>query len=667
VLLALPATVQGQDDFSDDLAEALEEAELIAIPEGFGDDPLARVAWLALERNRFVRAREVSERMLAEDPKSIPGHCLLGLVHHRAEGNLPVALYNIRRCRQLFEARYGEFPGDEAPWYWHVLSINESAFVSGEMGRHEDKIRYLRERDEVYQPERPADRGWPLMRLRRYGEARLAVQEALEIGEPEGVRAAKTVLCAIEAEEQRREESYMACLEAAEYDRRESLGYPNPVPFTNAAEAALGMLRMDQAEHFILDATRRFTAPTVANPWMDLTLLYLSEGRMPEALDAVRKMFRWRNRQPAFIDEQNRAEAEMTSAVFLIAAGHAEDAARITDRVLDRPDRTGFTSSESEQMEAAAALIDRLANRTAAELLAEEASWSTIGDALRARMAAAERRLRAWSSGRRAAALIARERILDATVRPYLAGSVEIPEWIEPEIVDVVGPGVLQAALSKARERETLAAAEGYFLAYETEIAYLRGRDQEALDHAEEALRTLPEAEVLLRARVATIAAMASQDRGDHGRALAMYDLAMQSDPGIIRRMGIALPTRFQTSPGPIAKLAERYLRRSPRFDEASSGFTLRISGLADAGEAYLLGANDTVLAQVRVTPRAGEDTEDLARRLAQELHEAAFAPRLDLTQADIRSLDGSPTAGGARSSERLRSVLSDLADESSP
>jgi hypothetical protein len=146
-----------------------------------------------------------------------------------------------------------------------------------------------------------------------------------------------------------------------------------------------------------------------------------------------------------------------------------------------------------------------------------------------------------------------------------------------------------------------------------------------------------------------------------------MYDLAMQSDPGIIRRMGIALPTRFQTSPGPIAKLAERYLRRSPRFDEASSGFTLRISGLADAGEAYLLGANDTVLAQVRVTPRAGEDTEDLARRLAQELHEAAFAPRLDLTQADIRSLDGSPTAGGARSGERLRSVLSDLADESSP
>ncbi len=663
LLLAFPAAAQDQDEFLSDLSDALEEVELYQVPNGFGDDPMAKVAWVAFDRGRFVRAREVSERMLEEDPESIPGHCLLGLVQHRAEGNLPIALYHIRRCRQLFEDLHGELPGDEAPWFWHVLSITESALVSGEMGRHEDKIRTLLERDAIYQPERPADRGWPLMRLRRYEEARSVVEQALNLDDPEQVRAAKTVLCAIEAEQQLREQSYLACLEAAEHDRREN-GYPNPVPFTNAAEAALGMLRMDQAEELILEATRNFTFPTVANPWMDLTLLYLAEGRMPEALESVRKMFRWRNRQPAYIDEQNRSETEMTSAIFLIAAGHPEDAARITDRALQRPDRTGFTSSESEQMEAAVALVDRLAYRTAAERLTEEASWSKLGDSIRIRLAAARHRLRAWSSGRRAAALVAHERILGATVRPYLAGSVEIPEWIETEIVDLVGPGVLKAALAKAKERETLAEAQGYFLAYEAEIAFVRGRHAETVRLAEEALQTLPQAEVLLRARVATIAAKASQERGDGSKALAMYDLAMQSDPGIIRRLGIALPTRFQTAPGPIAERAARYLRRSPRFTEKSSGFSLRISGMADSGEAYLLGANDTVLAQVRVTPRAGEDEEDLARRLVSELHEAAFAPRLDLTQADIRSLDGSPTAGGTRSRERLRSVLTDLVEE---
>ena len=58
------------------------------------------------------------------------------------------------------------------------------------------------------------------------------------------------------------------------------------------------------------------------------------------------------------------------------------------------------------------------------------------------------------------------ERILLATLRPYLAGSVEIPEWIEPELVALLGPGVVAAAVEKARARETLPESAGYFTAY---------------------------------------------------------------------------------------------------------------------------------------------------------------------------------------------------------
>jgi hypothetical protein len=120
------------------------------------------------------------------------------------------------------------------------------------MGRHQDKVRYLLERDELYEPQRPADRGWPLMRLRDYRAARRVVEEALALGDLDQETAARTVLCAIEAEQQLREEGYVACLAAAEYDRRN--GLRNPVPFTNAAEAALGMLQMDEAERLILEA-----------------------------------------------------------------------------------------------------------------------------------------------------------------------------------------------------------------------------------------------------------------------------------------------------------------------------------------------------------------------------------------------------------------------------
>ena len=49
---------------------------------------------------------------------------------------------------------------------------------------------------------------------------------------------------------------------------------------------------------------------------------------------------------------------------------------------------------------------------------------------------------------------------------------------------------------------------------------------------------------------------------------------------------------------------------------------------------------------------------------MVADFHAQAFAPRLDLTQADIRSLDGSPTAGGGRASERLRNVLSEMVAE---
>lgn len=667
LLLAAPSAAQPEpqpepEDVDDPFTGALEAVVADAMPPGFGSDPQVAAAWQALESNRYIRAREIAEHILAGDPDSIAGHTVLGYVQHRAEGNLPVALYHLERGRQLYEQRYGLAQGDEVPWRWHAVAMGELAFVSGEMGRHADKIRYLEERDELYQPPWPADRGWPLMRLRRYGEARQAVEEAFALGDPGQIASARTALCAIEAEQQLREEGYEACLAAANAEREARRG--GPTPFTNAAEASLGMLYIDQAESLLLEATERFVPGTVSNPWLDLMQLLLAQGRTPEALEALREMLKWRKRQPAFMDEQNRAETELASAIFLIVAGHPAEAARITARALDRPDRTGFTSSESEQMEAAAALVDHLAHRTKAELLAEEASWSSWRDAVRAQIAAQQARLRAWSSGRRAAALLADERVLLATLRPYLAGSVEIPEWIEPELCAVLGPGVVAAALEKARRLETLPEAEGYFVAYEAEVAYRQGRERDVLRLVDSALETLPPHEVKLRDRLSTVAARAAARAGLNQRSIELFDAAFQSDPGVIRRLGLSLPASFPEASGRLARTARKLLRRSPRFRDAGGGYQVVVEGDDTSGSASLLGPHRTRLAMAQVKARAGETTEDLARRLVAEFHTQAFAPRLDLTQADIKSLDGSPTAGGGRSSDRLRNVLTELIDE---
>lgn len=648
------------------LEEALDGADATALPGGFGNNELAMAVWSSLRDGKTIQAREIASHLLDQEPESIPGHCLMGLIQHRHEANLPVALFHFRRCRSLFEGRYGDFPGPDAPWFWHALSITELAYVNGEMGRHEEKVNYLLERDSLYEPPMPADRGWPLMRLRRYDEARAAVEAAMATGDMGQISSALTALCAIEAEQLNREQGYEACLKSAEYTRDYSLGHPTP--FTNAAEGAMGMLRFGEAERLLLEASEHFRSETVSNPYLDLTLLLLGQGRISEALDSVRRMVDWRRRQPPYMEEQNRAEMEMASATFLIVAGRAQEAAALTSRTLNRPDRTGFTSSESEQMEAAAAILHRAAHQLAAEQLDEQASWLPWRDALRARAAAFQHRLDAWTSGRRAASLVADERMLLTTMRPYLAGSIEVAEWLEPEIVGLVGPGVAAAAVQEARRQETLDEAEGYFLATEAEIAALRGRGEEALEKVEGALATLSGNEALLRARLLVMAGRIAWDRGQAQRAVAYFDQAMQLDPGAVRRQGVALPTSFYSAPTALAKKALGLIDNSPRFDDSKGGFQVRIEG-GERGEntgliALLTSPQGTVLGRAQVTTRAGESNDALVRRLAKDFHDNAFAPRLDLTQADLRTLDGSPTAGGGRSRQQLDSVLTDLVGE---
>ncbi len=682
VLVALlslsPAGAQQEDepletvDIDPAVGAVDEEAEIKALFEdevlaAMSSGDLASQALDLIIRNSFARARALTEELLRRDADSIEGNFLLGMILHRSEGNLPRALYSVKRSRQLLEERYGAMSFEQEMIFWHSIVIAEMAEVSGAMGRHEDKVRYILEHDQLYEPSMTAQLGWPLMRLRRYDEARAVVDEALRMADrPRQMAIARTALCAIEAELQRRDASWEACRLAAEHERRDSQG--NPTPFTNAAESALGVLKFDEAERMILEGTRRFQSGTVSNPWLDLTHLYLAEGRISEALDSVRQMFSWRRRQPPHIDEQNRAETELASAIFLIVAGRPAEASRMTTRILDRPDRTGYTSSESEQMEAGNALVDSVAHRAAAELAAERASWSPFWDATKARLEARRLALRAWSSGRRAASLLASKRILFATLRPYLAGSMEVPEWMETELVAFLGPGVVTAALEQGRAGEDLGGAEGYFLAYESEVAWLNGAERKALEKVDRALQELPGSEVLLRARVAAIGAQAALDSGQPRRALELFDHVMQLEPGVIRRLGLALPASFEAASPGLAEETVSYLEKSPRFtDEGSGWFRVQVQGTGGAGRACLLGPQGTRFACAEVRKRAGDDEgEELARRLAKEFHAAVFAPRIDLTQADLRSLDGSPTAGGGRASERLRSVLSDLvgADE---
>jgi tetratricopeptide (TPR) repeat protein len=653
LVLAMPASGQ--------VAGSAEPGDL-----GLGRDPDALRGYALAGEGKHVAARELAERMLATRPQSFEAHFLLGYVLHVAEANLPLAYHHLLRAREIFEKQYGKQPPPHSPWRWHLSILEELASVAREMDRFEETLSLLDAHDAAYDPDEIASRGWPLMRLRRYGEARAIVARALATKDPRQAQMARTTLCAIEAELQRRQPAYEACVNAL---RAEANGQAGPHLYTNAASSALSILKADEAERVLLEGTKRFELGNAANPWQDLALLYVDQGRTGEALSAVREMVGWARAQPGFMDDQTRAGTDFTAALFLLVAGRGEDAVRVTERILARPDRTGFTSAESAQAEAANGLLGRAALRLAAERQLEEASYlSGMGARSRAWAQALRLRFLGWRAGRHATRLLGSDRMLVSTLRPYLPGGISIPSWLNGDLVDALGAGVVAVAAREARQAEDLPRAQPFLDAVEAEAALGSGDTARARALGARALEGLHRTDVLLQARVAAVVGQALDAEGDTAGAARSYARALQQDPGVLRRLGVALPARIESDSGPLSRTVAERLGRSPRLRSAREGFVVQVQSVGAGAQACLVGPNGENLGcggVARATP--GSDGDTVAEQVCRGFHEQVFAARVDLTQADLRSLDGSTTVARERSERKLDGVLGELGVTRSP
>jgi tetratricopeptide (TPR) repeat protein len=655
--------------------------------EGFSEDGLfgtsAEMAgWLAVREDKLVRAREIGESILRDHPESYAGHYIVGYAQHYGETNLPRALFHLRRARQLFEAEFGPRPQTTplkrpAPWRWHQEILLSLAWVTGELDLHEERLSFLQAHDDAgYQPKRLAERGWPLMKLGKLAEARRHAKEAMLTGDPWQRKVAATALCGIEFESGDREAAYRACSAAVELVKRSRSH--GTTEYSNGGVASMAVLKFDEAERRFTEATHRPPAD-YANPWRRLLSLYTREGRLPEAVAAAKQVPPYRLKRPPHVDQHDQAETESTLASLLLVAGYWQEALRIADRALERPDRQGGSSTSVAQAVAGAAILARAARLEAAERLAEAAAVAPFWESLKLRAQAAEARLRTWAAGRQAATLLADPKRLVATLRPHSSGGAEGPEWLLADIVRIVGPGVAARAVEMARAQETMSGALAYIDAIDADVQLLRGHHAEALKLAERAMTTLPSAEGLLVARAAAVGAQAAWELGDLPKSLGLYQKALSRHPGVLRQLQMRLPVRFAAR-GEIAQRVADYLGGSPRLRVSSrGGLTLSISGDAQGGRGCLLGPDGSQLscADVEIKgPTSGGATgsagpaaapvamtpKQAARELAARLQEQLFAPRVDLSQADLRSLDGSPAVGSGRAALKMRDVLDELA-----
>lgn len=666
--MTLPALAQtgsdpGFDDGSDDGFDDGFEDIFIPPPRvlcfgmnGITDrNALAICDALALGQN--VRARELAQAWVSEQPDSPGAQFALAEVLFRVEGNLPRALFHLKAAEALMN--YGSIGQALADGNleWHYLTLSQLSYAHQLIGNQEESLRYLDMVSAFYGQDVESFRGWPLIKMKRYADARASAEKVLATTDnPRDRSRAWNTLCAVELADLRPNESLRACENAMSEDESIALADESAdldtVHLLNASEVSLNLLRFQEAEDYLDRASRTIDPNSVGNPWVNKLYIHMGQARYDSAREALDRMLVWRDAQSPLTNVMNRGDHFMVSSIFLMLAGYYEDSARLTRAALNQPDRTGSYTADEAQKDSVAALVNSMAHQLRYQRLREQLAveswrgWNWSGIKLRIEALAA--RFQSWRSARHAASLFADQETLQNRMRPYAPLDVHIPEWIEPELIRLMGPGVMQNLLEDAAAQGVFALNEGYFHAWQTEIAARRGQPALVRMSAEEALRQLPAQEVLLRARVSAHLAQALWRQNQYAEALGHYVWALRQDPGLFRRLDISIPVQLTgaTTGGIGADELQPYLRRSPRFELHNQGLGLEL--MEEEIPTLCLRAPDGgALSCIQLAPAAVSDSSPPktvhsdAQRLVQQFHEGTFSLAYDISRTQRLALLG--------------------------
>jgi tetratricopeptide (TPR) repeat protein len=612
--------------------------------------PISRIeneAVLQLEGGRFVKARETAQNILNADPNSFVALYILGIISSEAEGNLPRAHFYLQRAKEILESRWGEDIPLDGPWKWHNKVLWGMISVAGDMDRRQEQLDLLRLHDRLYQPEATASYGWPLMKLGRIEEGRNMMAKALKSEDAWSRWDAMNTLGAMETENDQPDRAYQVFTDLLR--EVEKAKAPMNVTFLrNSGSAALTLQKYEEGERLLIEATRHFEAGTFSDPWKDLARLYLSQGRFPEALSAVREMQAWSHTKLPSREQQSWADRQTVTSALLDECGFNTEALSLMRRIMNRPDRRGGTSIHSDQSEAGNLVLFRHLLKIYRERLSEEMSWESLPKCIMKWFQRLSASAEIWTAGRRAAGLTLGNHRLAASVRFYAPDSIDVLDPARPELIDIFGAGVVGVEAGRllngtgpglAREKPLLLLMLG-----ESELN--RGMTAQARRTLESSVSSIPKAEVLLRARAEALLGKACETGGDWAMAMNHYQQALQKGPNVLRSLGIALPVIMRSSGGAMASLAASMLKKSPRFDDINRGFMLSVLETASGLSGTLSAPDGTILCQASTS--LDQDPIRSARAFCAEFHRRAFAAKVDLAQTDIASLEGSNLTGDA-------------------
>lgn len=651
----------------------------------FAGTPAELAALRLVENYDLVKARENAHEILKQNPDSFAGHYVMGYTLHNSEGDLPQAKFHMKKSLDLFIKKYGNNFSLDTPWGWYERALMEMVQINAEMDLYEEQVAtldtYMEVSKRLFNAEAPSilvSYAWPLMKLEREKEARDKLDKVSYYYD-EGTRTTYlNTLGALEMEFGHPQASYSAFKTLIE-EVRSNNWTQTATYLRNLGEASAGIGRLDEAERLYSEATRYFNPLTYSNPWFDLAFLYVSQARFPEAVSALQKTHQWRFSVRPFLAQQTWAQDMHVSAELLMHLGETDKALEIAEMITQRPDRQGGDSIQKDQKEAGTWMLYRSLCLAEAARLKESLSWKSGWQWWKA----VAYRKKLLNDARFAAikvrSLASNHERLASSLRPYYApGTFIMTDWHRPDLVTVYGAGVASEALNEIYQKppESFEVERPPLEIIRAEIAWARGDEDEAIEILKKNIPLVGEGRAVLRARAEARLAGILFDEGRFEEAMEVGTRVLDTAPAMFRHLDLSLPVRIETDNSENSKDIADAILDSPRFHSDERGYPIKIRGNSERLTATLLSPQSALLAEVSVpatkkvkkkpkpeegSEEAEEETDEEELDPPQELvalfHKKAFAPRLDLSQSEINSLDGS-TLTDSRRNNKARNAI---------
>lgn len=636
---------------------------LYADPWNPNEGPLVDELISLNDKEEWVSARTKSEAYLAENPDSMVGHMVLGRALWLGEGQHSKGMHHLEQAYEIYLNAYDN--RSDPPWKMQSEILFSMQSMSGDMGNSALELELIAQynalqdqfdsRFEESYTRLIGERGWPLMKLGLYDEARAAARSAIDTGRRWQISLGHNILCAVEAEEGRREAAMRECEEALEHARESGSGIP--IDASNAANSAFAILDFDKAESYSILATQHYgnTAPA----WSNLVVVYMLQGRGEAAIDAMKGFQQAQLNEPAHMRSQRRAEVDAQLAKVMLLSGETELALSKINRAILQPDRRGTISTSEAQTQGSHLLIRYVVQRSHSERVAERAAaegWSSrmtnwLGSWLPDSAEMAD------SAGVRR--VLTEDEYLSATFRMYLdKGLTGIPSWLMGDLIQVLGPGISEAAMDEARNKDAFPGLQAYYTMMEAEIAYLRGDEDTVADLAAKSYAALPLAEVLLQTRMLALQAWAAEQQGDTDLAYARLEQVLQQDPSVLRRLKMSIPARISTDGSGLAESIADGIEHSPRIRSSSTGFSIKVTGDAQPSVCLLSPMGSQLGCSVAPPREKGQDHASYVVTACEAFHTGVFSMGVGLSGAQWNSLDGTTMASKEAMREKMKSLI---------